>query len=69
MTMKKIKVRISGHESETAYIKLPGHSNETVIGIVKKTISLDDLIDAYKGPRVILDFDENDMLIGIEILA
>jgi len=67
--MNKIRVRISGRESETAYIKLPGHPKETITGIVKKTISLDELVDAYRGPRVYFDFDENDLLIGIEILA
>ena len=37
-------------------------------GIVKRTITLDEVVADFKGPMVNLDFDENGLLIGIEIL-
>ncbi len=33
------------------------------------TVSLDDLMADYRGPRVHLDFDGSNQLIGVEILA
>lgn len=67
MTDKKIHVTISGDESETAYVALPGH--ESTFGIVAKTICLDDVIESFKGPRINLDFNHDGLLIGIEVLA
>jgi hypothetical protein len=67
MKAKKIRVRVSGDESGTAYVSLPGHKAEH--GIVSKTIRLDDLIDGFKGPWVNLDFNKDGVLIGIEILC
>jgi hypothetical protein len=56
-------------ESDAAYIALPGHPEQLVYGIVSRTISLDDVIDGFKGPRVNLDFNKDGVLIGIEILV
>lgn len=67
MAEAKISVRLTGRDTDTAYIALPGHRSEP--GIVGKTIHLDNLVTDYKGPNVNLDFDVEGRLIGIEILA
>ncbi len=69
MTEKKIRVRVSGTESDTAYVALPGYPAEPQSGVVAKTICLDDVIKDFKGPRINLDFDREGLLIGVEILA
>ena len=38
-------------------------------GIVKRTITLDEVVADFKGPMVNLDFNEDGLLIGIEILT
>lgn len=50
-----------------AYLKLPDYPIGEVTGCVKKTMRLLDFVQAYKGSDVY--FDQNDMLIGIEILS
>ena len=37
--------------------------------MVKKTVSLRKIVGDYSGPDLNLDFDENNVLIGVEILA
>lgn len=69
MSEKKIRAKITGTQSETAYITLPEFPAEQQSGCVAKTICLDNLIDGLKGPRVNLDFNRDGVLIGIEILA
>jgi len=69
MADKKIRVKVSGIQSGTAYISLPGCPEEPQFGIVSRTICLDDVVDNFKGPRVNLDFNKEGGLIGIEILA
>lgn len=61
---KKIKV----NESETVYLALPDYPQEIVPGLVKKSVSLDDIYD-YDGPRIQLDFDAEGRLVGIEVVA
>jgi len=63
---QKIQVKLAGEDADTAYVELPGHKVEA--GIVKRTLSLENLIPNYKGPRVHFDFDKDGLLIGIEIL-
>lgn len=65
MAIKNLKL----NDSDTAYIYLPRHLGEAVSGCVKKTIHLDHLIEEPKGPRVLLDFNDQGELIGIEILV
>ena len=36
---------------------------------MSKAVRLIDLIGKYKGPDVVLDFDEAGVLVGIELLA
>lgn len=69
VTIRKIRVKVSGDESATAYIALPGHHGVPKPGIVSKSIRLEDLIKDFNGPRVVLDFNNEGLLIGIEILA
>lgn len=64
----KIRARMTGRWADTAYVYLPKHP-EKCTGCVAKTIDLVDLIPGYRGPRVHLDFDREENLIGIEILA
>lgn len=64
---KFIRVKLAGKSARAAYVYLPGH--ESLPGKVSKTLSLDDLVAGYKGPRVHLDFSKAGELIGIEILV
>lgn len=66
--MKKcIRVKLVGREARTAYVFLPGH--ESLPGEAAKTLSLDNIVEGYKGPRVHLDFNKAGELIGIEVLV
>lgn len=49
------------------YVQLPKHPSGGQ-GFVKRNVQLCDLLGRYLGPDIIFDFDENDVLIGIEIL-
>ncbi len=62
--MKKIHVKVSGENGNTAYITLPRHPDKSVA----KTVVLDNLME-YVGPRVHLDLDADGRLIGIEVLC
>jgi|GEM_PF-784243 len=53
---------------EVAYLRLPTYPKNEPLK-VSKNIRLVDLIGAYQGPDIILDFDQYDTLVGIEILA
>jgi uncharacterized protein YuzE len=64
----KIELRISRDDADVAYVSLPDHPGEDTGGIVEKTVRLLDLID-YKGPDLYIDFDKENRLIGVEILA
>ena len=64
-----IRLLMTSSTSMSAYIALPGHPEGCVPGIVGSTLSLDELINDYNGPRINLDFDKTSRLIGIEILA
>jgi hypothetical protein len=64
---KKIILKISEDDDLVAYLFLPKHPKKIISGIVKKSISISELIQNYKGIPINLDFDENDELIGIEI--
>ena len=61
-------LKVSEDDEDVAYLRLPGHPG-TESGVVKRSVSLRELIDSYVGPDVNLDFDEKDRLIGIEIVG
>jgi len=65
---KKLQLRVSEDDDGVAYLQLPDHPG-TLSGVVKKTIHLRDVVDGYSGPEIHLDFDGNDVLIGIEIVV
>jgi len=66
--MKKfIRVKLVGRDARTAYVYLPGHQSRP--GEVSKTVSLDNIVEGYNGPRVHLDFNKTGELVGVEILV
>ena len=69
MKSKKIILKVSKGDELVGYLYLPKHPKKVVPGIVKKTISMNDLIKDYKGIPLFFDFDEVGELIGIEIVG
>lgn len=66
---KKIILKISKGDDSVGYLYLPKHPKKVSLGLVKKSIAVCDLIKNYKGIPINLDFDDNDELIGIEIVG
>jgi hypothetical protein len=64
MSLGKFELEITG--PTTAYLKLPTHPG-TLKGA--RTVTLVDLIGAYQGPYVVFDFDQQGVLVGIEIVG
>jgi hypothetical protein len=64
MSLDKFELEITG--PTTAYLKLPTHP-----GVLKgaRTVTLVDLIGAYQGPYVVFDFDQQGVLVGIEVVG
>jgi hypothetical protein len=50
-----------------AYLSLPAHPGDGK-AVVKKNVRLRDVLGDYTGPDLFLDFDENNVLLGIELL-
>ncbi len=69
MKTGKISTKISEDDPSVGYITLPSYPKKNDGKIVYKSIDLIDIIKNYKGPQVILDFDENSVLIGIEVIG
>ena len=69
MTIGKIKLVTSKKDKTVGYLYLPNHPQGEVFSVSKKQISLHELMQNYKGPDIIFDFDKNDELIGIEIIG
>lgn len=65
---RSMTLEISDDDEDVAYLMLPDHPGDQH-GVVKKTINLRSAIGAYSGPDINLDFDSDNVLIGIEILA
>lgn len=66
---KKIILKLSKDDEDVGYLYLPKHPKKVVFGIVKKTISINELIKDYKGIPLNFDFNEDNELIGIEIVG
>ena len=70
---RKIDLKVSKDDPEVAYLYLPAYfeikAERDELGIVSKQVRLFDLMPNYKGPDIYLDFAEEDVLIGIEILS
>jgi hypothetical protein len=63
-----IRLRKESENALTAYLELPNHPHEAVSGCVSRTVDLDELLE-YVGPKIYLDLDDKNQLIGIEVLA
>ena len=66
-TRRGFEFRIAEEDPHAAYLRLPGEP--TVEHEVAKTVRLVDLMGRYNGAEVMLDFDQDGELIGIEIHA
>jgi hypothetical protein len=64
----QIELKVSDDDDEVGYVSLPAHPGSSP-GIVKKSIELRDILPNYDGPDLVLDFDANGVLIGIEIIG
>lgn len=63
----EIKIKISDDDKSVGYIYMPLDKN--VNKIIHHTIDISDVITNYNGVPVYLDFNENNQLIGIEIVG
>jgi hypothetical protein len=63
----RFELRVSEDDQDVAYLRLPSHPGETCK--MSKSIRLVDLMGSYEGPDVVLDFDQDGVLVGIEFLA
>lgn len=63
----RFDLRVSDDDQDVAYLRLPTHPGDPCK--LSKSVRLVDLIGRYKGPDVVLDFDQEGVLVGIELLA
>jgi hypothetical protein len=63
----RFELRVSEDDPDVAYLRLPSHPGETCK--MSKSIRLAELMNSYAGPEVVLDFDQDGVLVGIELLA
>jgi hypothetical protein len=63
-THKSHEIRME--EGDVAYVKMPQAKQDKKVA---KSTMLRDLMKGYKGYDIVLDFSEDDELLGIEILA
>lgn len=62
------ELKVSEDDEDVAYLRLPGHPGPAQ-GVVKRSMSLRELVGDYEGPDINLDFDQGNTLIGIEIVG
>ncbi|MNE11603.1 hypothetical protein D3C87_228150 [compost metagenome] len=67
--MEKIILKVSEDDDSVGYLYLPDHPKKLVVGLTKKQVHLRSLIDQYKGPDILLDFNADNVLVGIEIIG
>jgi len=65
--LRRFELRVSEDDQDVAYLRLPSHPGETCK--MSKSIRLAELMGTYEGPEVVLDFDQDGVLVGIELLA
>jgi len=68
VTVGNFTIKVSEDDDDVAYVRLPTHSRREGQHITK-SVRLFDVMGKIDGPDVILDFDENGTLIGIEIVG
>lgn len=66
---KKIVLKISKDDDNVGYLYLPKHPKKVIYGLVKQSISINELIKNYKGIPLNFDFNNEGELIGIEIVG
>ncbi len=65
-----MKVYTDEDDEQYAYVYLPNFPDiDKAAGCSKKTVQLIELMPDYKGPDIIFDFNEDNEIIGIEILT
>ncbi len=64
----KFLLELSERKHEVAYLQLPSYPTSEAWK-TSKSVRLVEIIGKYKGPDVVLDFDEEGVLVGLEILA
>jgi hypothetical protein len=64
MAINKFELEITG--PTTAYLKLPTHPEALRNA---RSVPLSKIMGAYKGPYVVLDFDTDGVLVGIEVVG
>ncbi|MBI0069023.1 MULTISPECIES: DUF2283 domain-containing protein [Snodgrassella] len=55
-------------DGDVAYLYLPKHPGKGISGISAKQVFLNSLINNYKGPEIILDFNKDGEIIGMEFI-
>lgn len=64
--MGKIKLE-TNEDGDMAYLYLPKHPGKGSAGVIKKQVSLHEIVKDYQGPEIFLDFDENGVIVGVEL--
>jgi hypothetical protein len=64
----RFELRISEDDHDVAYLRLPTYPAGGTAKM-SRTIRIHDLIGKYEGPDINLDFDEDGVLVGIELLV
>jgi hypothetical protein len=64
---RNFELVLSEGKHEVAYLKLPTHP--TGEWRTSRSLRLFDLMGKYEGPDVVLDFDEEGVLVGIEVVT
>ena len=63
----KFELKVVG-DHEIAYLKLPSYPKTRQVK-ASRSFRLFDCVGQYNGPDVVFDFDQDDVLVGIEVLA
>jgi uncharacterized protein YuzE len=58
---------VASEDGDVAYLYLPSHKGEGN-PCVNKQLRLLETLDNYNGPDIYLDFDDNGVLVGLEVL-
>lgn len=67
--MIKAKMKLESNEDgDLAYLFLPKHPGKGVPGVTVKQYFLHSLIGNYQGPEIVLDFDKDGEIIGMEFM-
>jgi hypothetical protein len=69
MANGKLEFNVSSQDANVGYLSLPDHPGSPAVGVVVKQLRLLDLCGKYEGPDIYLDFDKDNRLLGIEVLA